>query len=298
MFKITVFSLFLIILFNQNSMAQIDTNDVYPLHKGNLWEYTNYIDVHYYEVIVGEETMPNGRTYKKRMSVNLVDSEYDWDTLYTFWRVEDEQIFENRGNFENKMYDLPLPVGSVWQMNDSSTMGRKVSLKQILYFSMFSDSLTYFFMEYVLFDTLQNPPDTSLLVDVWDGFVKGVGPTYNTSGVKLTGAIINGKQYGYVTVDVKEEKPILSNYKIEIDTYPNPFNGNCNIVFNIEESQNIELKIFNILGEELFLLYKGELQKGEKHFNLNMPNEIGSGIFFIRLETEKQNYIKKILYLK
>jgi len=58
------------------------------------------------------------------------------------------------------------------------------------------------------------------------------------------------------------------------------------------------LKIFNILGEELFLLYKGELQKGEKHFNLNMPNEIGSGIFFVRLETEEQNYIKKILYLK
>ena len=296
--RIIVFASFLIIALAQNNFAQIDTNDVYPIHKGNLWEYTNYIDTHYYEVIVGEETLPNGKTYKRRMSVNLVEDDLLWDTTYSYWRVENQKVYWYWANMDSKMYDCSLPVGSVWRRNSTVSIGRKIYMKLRYFDNMFGDTLSLFLMENVHIDTARNPPDTTVVMDIYDDFTKGVGRVNSNNGVRLTGAIINSKKYGNITVDVEYEKPILDNYRIEIDTYPNPFNGTCNVTFTIPKTQNIKLKLFNILGEEVYTLFSGNLQKGEQHFNLNMPKEISSGIFFILLETEKRNYSKKILYLK
>ena len=297
MTRIIIFASFLIIAFTQNSFAQIDTNDVYPLQKGNLWEYTNYIDIHYYQVIVGEETLPNGKTYKKRMGVDLIEG----DTSYTYWRVEDEKVYI-KGEYgdESICVDATLAEGSIWINHSSGGLffGNKITLKRKYYDYIFNDSLTYYFIEEIQIDSSLNPPDTSVITDLYYTFTKGVGEIRTVNYIKLTGAIINGKEYGYVSVNVKDEQPFLNNYEIEISAYPNPFNGNCNVTFTIPKTQNIKLKLFNILGEEIYTLHSGELQKGEKHFNLNMPKEISSGIFFILLETEKRNYSKKILYLK
>lgn len=154
--RITIFTSFMLLLFTQNNIAQIDTNDIYPLHKNNLWEYTNYSDIHYFEVVVDSQTMPNGKTYKKRMSINLIANDISWDTLFTFFRVENESvyIYEVDG-IESKIIDTSLPEGSVW-INDSSAglfLGKQISIKEKYYDYMFSDSLTYFFMEEVLIDT-------------------------------------------------------------------------------------------------------------------------------------------------
>ena len=299
--RVIIFASFLIITFTQNIFAQIDTNDVYPLQKGNLWEYTNNYDVHYYDVVVGSEIKTNGKNYKKIMSINLMD--VDWDTLFIYRRVEDKKIYGYWNSHEYLEYDTSLPAGgiSIFPSDSLESLqhGIIASNKFRYYDSWLKDTTTYFRFELGYINNAVTPPDTSILTDgIATGFSQGIGPISIYGAESITGAIINGKQYGYVTVDAKEEKPILSNYKIEIDTYPNPFNSITNVSFAIPRTQNVKLKLFNILGEEVYTLYSGELQKGENQFQITMPKEISSGIFFVLLEVEKRNYSKKILYLK
>jgi hypothetical protein len=82
--------------------------------------------------------------------------------------------------------------------------------------------------------------------------------------------------------------------------YPNPFNPSTTIRFSIAKSVHVELKIFNILGEEIATLVNRELNRGshEVVFNTREFGEIASGIYFYRLSTPESAVTKKMNFVK
>jgi hypothetical protein len=79
--------------------------------------------------------------------------------------------------------------------------------------------------------------------------------------------------------------------------YPNPFNPSTTIKFNLEKASFVTLKVYDILGNEVAVLVKGNLEKGihEVDFNASIVN---SGVYFYRLEAGAFTQVKKMTLLK
>ena len=90
-----------------------------------------------------------------------------------------------------------------------------------------------------------------------------------------------------------ENDEIPIEQKLNIEIYPNPFNGEVTIEFSMVHSNN-NLEIYNIKGQKVYsqmnlpaagsIVWKCEAQT--------------SGIYLIKISNSKQKYVKKIIYLK
>ncbi|MDZ7625490.1 MAG: T9SS type A sorting domain-containing protein [Ignavibacteriaceae bacterium] len=79
--------------------------------------------------------------------------------------------------------------------------------------------------------------------------------------------------------------------------YPNPFNPSTTIKFALPERTNIEIAVYNSLGEKVADVLKSELSEGYHEVNFSASN-LSSGIYFYRLESEKFVSVKKMIIIK
>lgn len=94
---------------------------------------------------------------------------------------------------------------------------------------------------------------------------------------------------------------VINNFHL-YQNEPNPFNPSTKIRFDIahvkEYSQyNIRLVIYDITGRAVAILFDGALQAGTYSVKWN-ASEFSSGIYFLKLESEKFSDTKKMLFIK
>lgn len=94
--------------------------------------------------------------------------------------------------------------------------------------------------------------------------------------------------------------PISVPEKTELyQNYPNPFNPVTKIRFDLKNRSKVQLKIFDLLGKELFTLIDEEKNPGIYYFNFDAESlKLVSGIYFYRLIAGEYSGIKKMIYLK
>ena len=87
-----------------------------------------------------------------------------------------------------------------------------------------------------------------------------------------------------------------------VQNYPNPFNPSTQIKYNLTKTDNVVLKIYDILGKEVVTLVNERLTAGEKSVVWNGLNSSGiavpSGTYFAKLETSAGVDTKKMMLLK
>ena len=87
-----------------------------------------------------------------------------------------------------------------------------------------------------------------------------------------------------------------------IGNYPNPFNPNTAISFNLKTAGNVELSIYNIKGQKVTNLVQENLLAGSHMVEWNGTDESGnnaaSGIYFYRLHTSRYTSTKKMILMK
>ena len=98
------------------------------------------------------------------------------------------------------------------------------------------------------------------------------------------------------SVESREEGFIAERINIEA-AYPNPFNSSAKLRFNIDQSENISIKIFDLRGREIVVLAEEYFQPGEYEITWS-PANLTSGIYFTRFESEGITEIQKIVLLK
>ena len=81
-----------------------------------------------------------------------------------------------------------------------------------------------------------------------------------------------------------------------LSAYPNPFNSKTTIRFNLPHSQDIELNVYNVLGERIETLTSGRHEAGEHAVMWQASG--ASGIYFIRLSGAEVNQTQKIMLLR
>jgi flagellar hook assembly protein FlgD len=80
--------------------------------------------------------------------------------------------------------------------------------------------------------------------------------------------------------------------------YPNPFNPSTVIEFSLpEDAANVELSIYNTLGEKVAELVNTSLAAGKYQYQWNAQNA-ATGTYIYELRTDKFTSVKKMLLLK
>jgi PKD repeat protein len=77
----------------------------------------------------------------------------------------------------------------------------------------------------------------------------------------------------------------------KISVYPNPSQGNINIDFSLNESSDVVITVFNVIGEQLHTLRKEAI----KDINLNVDlSSYAKGLYFVEIKTNNGTVLKKI----
>ena len=79
--------------------------------------------------------------------------------------------------------------------------------------------------------------------------------------------------------------------------YPNPFNPLTTITFDLSKSQNVTIKIFDILGNEAGILLNGYLSAGRHLVTFN-ADSLPSGIYVYQMEAGSYVQSKKMVLLR
>jgi hypothetical protein len=105
---------------------------------------------------------------------------------------------------------------------------------------------------------------------------------------------------GFYT-DVEDEDPTISDFKLE-QNYPNPFNPTTNIRFRISDGGFVNLKVYDVLGNEVATLLNEEKPAGsyEVEFNVIQVSrpELASGVYFYQLRAGNFIQTKKMVLMK
>ena len=163
------------------------------------------------------------------------------------------------------------------------------------------------------FEILRSTQNDSL----WEklGFIEGHG---NSNSPKEYSYLDEGINYGsysyrlkqidtdgdfeYSKIVVVDAGNIPDGFVLE-QNYPNPFNPSTTIKFAVAETQKAELKVFDLLGNEVATLFNGIADGGkvyEVEFNSHsggVPN-LSSGLYFYQLATDSKVENRKMLLLK
>jgi hypothetical protein len=99
------------------------------------------------------------------------------------------------------------------------------------------------------------------------------------------------------TTDIKESMNQPHFFKLH-QNYPNPFNPKTTIKFALPKACTVNLKVYDMMGQEVAMLVNEELAAGN-HCRQWNASKISSGVYFYRLTTNT-GYIqtKKLLLLK
>ncbi len=85
--------------------------------------------------------------------------------------------------------------------------------------------------------------------------------------------------------------------KMDIQNYPNPFNPSTLISFTLPEQGDVELKIFDVLGNEVATLVNESKPAGSYEVEWNASN-LPSGVYIYNLRAGTNVQMKKMLLLK
>lgn len=97
-------------------------------------------------------------------------------------------------------------------------------------------------------------------------------------------------------------EPVLPT-KLELHAnYPNPFNPETTISFDLPKDSKVRLEVYNIKGQKVKTLTNEKLNAGNHRVVWNGRNannkQVASGIYFYRLITDKKKLTKKMILMK
>jgi len=98
------------------------------------------------------------------------------------------------------------------------------------------------------------------------------------------------------TTGIEENFALPGNVGL-INNYPNPFNAQTRILFQLNQTSEVILTIYDILGRKVDIIEAGERQPGS-HSILWDADRKPSGIYFARLTTNGKTDIVKMVLLK
>ena len=89
------------------------------------------------------------------------------------------------------------------------------------------------------------------------------------------------------------EDKLLSNVQV----YPNPVIDQINLKYSISKASNVNIKIMDVLGNEVINLFSQHVEPGEFKAVYTLKGKLNSGFYFVRVVVGTESVIKRISIL-
>ncbi len=113
--------------------------------------------------------------------------------------------------------------------------------------------------------------------------------------------VVNVEVIRDVVVGINQPGNVPTIFDLK-QNYPNPFNPNTTIKYQLPKASEVELQIFNILGQRVKTLVKGKVQTGYYETVWDGRNDLGqqaaSGIYIYRFKAADYQKTLKLILLK
>ncbi len=107
---------------------------------------------------------------------------------------------------------------------------------------------------------------------------------------------INGQEHGeFVSVD--DQKGHVPTHFDLGQNFPNPFNPTTTIEISMPQTRYVNLRVFDLLGQEVATLVADELQPGKHKIQWNAAG-VTSGVYFYRLRAGDVVQTRRLIVLK
>lgn len=129
-------------------------------------------------------------------------------------------------------------------------------------------------------------------------------PPFNIITQEIANALNNASDHLPVYADfdfgaatgIENVNQLANDFKL-YQNYPNPFNPTTTISFDLPFTTEITLTVYDILGREVKILYKGEAGAGNYTTQFDASGLPG-GMYLYRLSSPERSIAKKMLLLK
>ena len=118
------------------------------------------------------------------------------------------------------------------------------------------------------------------------------GGAVNIYDITLPDYVVHGAN----VTSVEESNEIPASLELS-QNYPNPFNPSTNISFELPQSELVQLKVYNMLGQEVANLIDGRMNSGKHTVNFD-ASQLSSGVYIYRLVAGNQSITKKMMLIK
>jgi hypothetical protein len=130
------------------------------------------------------------------------------------------------------------------------------------------------------------------LVNMGTGIVQMQAATFRNPNTRITvdlTAIVN-------PVSVEDENTLATDYYLA-QNYPNPFNPSTKISFGLKKAGEVEVTVYNILGNKVAALFKGFKSAGN-HSVLFDASNLSSGVYLYKVVANEFVQIRKMILEK
>ncbi len=293
---------------------EITTNkylNFYPLKKGNRWVY-NIEEVDNVGNVIGYV----GRNYVTVENDTILSNGTKYTKVLHNDYVRYERLDTLKGAVIEAVIDNGVVVESIKYMLSGTTN------KNYFVFQNGNPDSVKCYAPYC--STILNTPNIltkkfKSIFNLFRGYKLGynIGLTeeiYNNSlltglAYSLVAAKINNKVYGDTSLVGGIEEiscGINPNGFSLLQNYPNPFNPSTTISYYLPEASYVKVKIFDIIGREIAVLFEGDKPAGKYMVNFNSSKSgisLSSGVYLYCMEAvsvfgKSFKETKKMLYLK
>jgi hypothetical protein len=128
----------------------------------------------------------------------------------------------------------------------------------------------------------------------------GIKCESNDAFIFLVDDIMIKGQNGYVVANIDEVTPVVETKLLS--NYPNPFNPETSISFDIKADENVSLEIYNLKGQKVKTLVNEKVKAGNHKVTWKGDDDNGkpvsSGVYFYRMTSGKYSSSKKMILMK
>ncbi|MCI0495816.1 GDSL-type esterase/lipase family protein [candidate division KSB1 bacterium] len=127
-------------------------------------------------------------------------------------------------------------------------------------------------------------------------FFENSNPKLEITRARINDVEMDCSVHQEVNLSLSDMAAVSDQFNL-IKNYPNPFNNQTKIFYNISSPTHVTLSVYNVLGQKVAQL-ADEFQSAGRHYVIWDAEKNSSGVYFCRMEAGNYSKILKILLVK
>ena len=104
--------------------------------------------------------------------------------------------------------------------------------------------------------------------------------------------------HGKIIVDQKELDPEVSRMRFKrLFVYPNPFNPSTIINYELRKTSEVELSLYNLIGQKVAILVSEQRDAGSHHVTWDATG-LASGVYYYKLVAGEFVQVRKMVLIR